>query len=100
MMPFPFSDLSAVKVRPALVLWDSQSEDIVVCGITSQLNHESRNVVPLNTEDFLFGGIPKVSHLLPFKIFTLHKETAIRTMGRIKPEKYRQVIELLTSVLS
>jgi len=35
-IPFPFSDLSGSKKRPALVLADLQGDDIILCQITSQ----------------------------------------------------------------
>ena len=35
-IPFPFSDLSDSKRRPALVLADLQGNDIILCQITSQ----------------------------------------------------------------
>ena len=36
-LPFPFSDLSANKRRPTLVLASLPGGDIVVCQITSQI---------------------------------------------------------------
>ena len=35
-IPFPFSDLSGSKKRPALVLADLEGDDILLCQITSQ----------------------------------------------------------------
>ncbi len=35
-IPFPFSDLSGRKKRPALVIADLVGEDIVLCQITSK----------------------------------------------------------------
>jgi mRNA interferase MazF len=37
LLPFPFSDLSARKLRPALVLADAGRNDWLLCQITSQL---------------------------------------------------------------
>ncbi len=34
-MPFPFSELSGSKKRPALVLADLPGDDILLCQITS-----------------------------------------------------------------
>jgi len=36
-VPFPFSDLSTSKKRPALVLADLPGNDIILCQITSKL---------------------------------------------------------------
>ena len=35
LVPFPFSDLSASKVRPAVCLGDAGRDDWVLCQITS-----------------------------------------------------------------
>ena len=37
LVPFPFTDLSTTKIRPAVLLWvDSVGTDITVCFISSQ----------------------------------------------------------------
>jgi len=40
-IPFPFSDLSGSKKRPALVLADLPGNDILLCQITSQQTNDS-----------------------------------------------------------
>jgi len=35
-IPFPFTDLSGAKKRPAFVVADLQGDDIIVCQITSK----------------------------------------------------------------
>ena len=36
LMPFPFTDLSQTKLRPAVVVWvDSQGPDITACFISN-----------------------------------------------------------------
>ena len=35
-VPFPFSDLSQAKRRPALVLTSLEGDDLILCQITSQ----------------------------------------------------------------
>ena len=39
-IPFPFSDLSKSKRRPALVLTDLSGDDILLCQITSQHSND------------------------------------------------------------
>jgi mRNA interferase MazF len=45
-IPFPYSDLSASKKRPALVLADLEGDDIILCQITSQ-NRMLKTDMPL-----------------------------------------------------
>ncbi len=35
-IPFPFSDLSQSKRRPALVIAELEGDDLILCQITSQ----------------------------------------------------------------
>ncbi len=42
-MPFPFSDLSASKKRPALVVASLAGDDVILCQITS---HPSATSTP------------------------------------------------------
>lgn len=62
LIPFPFSDLSQTKVRPALCLADSGRGDWVLCQITSN-PYGDPNAVPLEPSDFETGGC--LSQALP-----------------------------------
>ena len=54
-IPFPFSDLSGSKRRPALVLSDLPGDDILLCQITSQSTKDI-HAVALNLNDFASGS--------------------------------------------
>ena len=56
LVPFPFSDLSQSKVRPAVCLADAGRGDRVLCQITSSPYGDSA-VVPLDAPDFASGGL-------------------------------------------
>jgi len=43
-VPFPFSDLSNSKRRPALVLVDFKGNDLILCQITSQTVSDEMSV--------------------------------------------------------
>ncbi|MDZ8105388.1 MAG: type II toxin-antitoxin system PemK/MazF family toxin [Nostoc sp. DedQUE12a] len=49
-MPFPFSDASATKRRPALIIAESDSNNIIVCPITSKPGRDSE--IKLEDQDF------------------------------------------------
>ncbi len=59
-VPFPFSDLSNNKRRPALVLADLIGNDIILCQITSQFNKDS-HAIELHNEDFEISSLKKDS---------------------------------------
>ena len=54
MVPFPFSDLSQTKLRPAAVLAGAGRGDWVLCQITSSPYADTRAVL-LESHDFAVG---------------------------------------------
>ncbi|MCE6990904.1 type II toxin-antitoxin system PemK/MazF family toxin [Dyadobacter sp. CY323] len=79
-IPFPFSDLSGSKKRPALVLADLDGDDILLCQITSQ-NGRDRHAISLCSKDFATGSLPVDSFIRPARIFTAHKGIIVRKAG-------------------
>lgn len=67
-VPFPFSDLSQSKKRPALVLADLDGDDLILSQITSQSVYDSHSVKILEN-DFDDGIILyKTGHINEAKI--------------------------------
>ena len=63
-VPFPFSDLSQAKRRPALVLATLTGDDLILCQITSR-SITDRYAVEIDMEDFLSGSLSQVSNIRP-----------------------------------
>jgi mRNA interferase MazF len=57
-VPFPFSDLTKAKRRPALVVTVLEGEDLLLCQITSQRVRDSY-AISLEDKDFESGGSDK-----------------------------------------
>ena len=89
-LPFPFSDLTQQKFRPALVLADGLRGDWILCQITSNPYADTRAVV-LSPTDFSAGGLPRVSHARPGKLFTAHESLISGTVGHLKNESLTKV---------
>ena len=71
-VPFPFSDLSSSKRRPALVLADIKGDDIILCQITSQTSSDS-NAILLSDSDFNNGKLLSISYVRPQEFLQLIK---------------------------
>ena len=93
-VPFPFLDLSAVKQRPVLVLskreYNKNTEDIITCGITSNLK-DSENSVLVENKNLLNGNLPAVSRIKVDKLFTLEKSIVKKSIGRINKDTFEKV---------
>ena len=95
-VPFPFSDLSSVKQRPVLILSKIQdiekSQDIVTCGITSNLKDSSHSVL-IENNNLLEGTIPLKSRVKVDKLFSLDKNIIIKSVARLNKETFQKVRE-------
>jgi len=67
LVPFPFSDLSQAKLRPAIVLADVGRDDWILCQITSTPYGDPRTV-PLADDDFAAGSLRIASYARPGKL--------------------------------
>ena len=99
-IPFPFTDLTGNKKRPALVIADLPGDDIIVCQITSQTKSDPF-ALSISANDFISGSLPINSFIRPSKIFTADKNLIISTAGHLSETKIRDalnaVIEIITS---
>ncbi|WP_107670613.1 type II toxin-antitoxin system PemK/MazF family toxin [Cyanothece sp. BG0011] len=88
LVPFPFSNLSISKLRPAVVLWvDVSGIDITVCFISSQ------NVNIISPEEFLIDksdpefsktGLKVTSKVRVAKIVTIQRNLIKRKLSKLE----------------
>jgi len=98
-IPFPFSDLSGTKRRPALVLADLQGDDIILCQITSQQTKD-KYAIPIQDQDYIFNKLPVPSNIRPNRIFTADKNIIIKRVSSINEVAFKFVIKKLFEILS
>ncbi|GHU56384.1 mRNA interferase PemK [Bacteroidia bacterium] len=98
-IPFPFSDLSTSKRRPALVLANLPGEDILLCQITSK-STDRHFVLSLNEEDFISGSLPTNSFIRASRIFTADKKLIIRKAGSISSDLMNKVTNRIITILN
>lgn len=93
-VPFPFSDLSGIKQRPVLVIsnniYNKMSNDIVTCGITSNLRI-LRHSIAIDNKNLEKGKIPVKSLIKTDKIFTLEKQIVRKRIARVDDETFEKV---------
>lgn len=102
-VPFPFTDLTAAKHRPALVMtnasYNAASPDIVVCGMTSNLSNSAHSVL-VQEKDLESGSIPVTSRVKVDKIFTIKKTAVERRLGRLHSRVFGQVMAEFESLFA
>ena len=80
LIPFPFTDLSGNKLRPAVVLAETKA-DITVCFITTQLQWQEPTDVLIQPTNS--NGIKRPSLIRVSKIATLDKTLALGKIGNL-----------------
>lgn len=99
LVPFPFTDLSAVKQRPVLILSkDTSGDDLITCGITSNLS-ETEHSVLVDQKNFSSGTLPKKSLIKVDKLFTLEQQIVKKKFGNITPETLTEVTEVFRNLV-
>jgi mRNA interferase MazF len=63
-IPFPFSDLSQSKRRPALVLASLQGDDIILSQVTSK-DIKDNYAISVEENDFESGSLSQLSNIRP-----------------------------------
>ncbi|BAZ53671.1 transcriptional modulator of MazE/toxin MazF [Nostoc sp. NIES-4103] len=97
-IPFPFSNASATKRRPALVVATSDRNNIIVCPITSKPGRDYE--IKLEDQDFRFGKLNlSPCYIRPNIIATVDKSNVIRYIGKLKNEKINEVIAAIIIIL-
>jgi mRNA interferase MazF len=96
-IPFPFSNLTGAKRRPAFVVTDLPGDDIILCQITSAEKPDSF-VLSLTNKDFVSGSLPVDSFIRPNKIFTADKNLVLYKRGHLSEMKINEVINTIISL--
>jgi len=79
-VPFPRTDLTAGKRRPALVIADLPDQDLILCQITSRAHYDAF-AVPLDVSDFERGQLPQPGFIRPQRLFTLEHRIILHSVG-------------------
>lgn len=95
---FPFSDLSASKLRPAVVIAEAGRGDWILCQITSKSYGDS-TAISLDTIDFTQGSLRVRSFTRPGKLFTAHSSLVAAQIGALQIEKFYSIREAIVRMI-
>lgn len=93
LIPFPFTDLTTAKLRPALVLYEGK-RDVVVAFISSKLPSESSQmdvIIDRSHPEFKSSGLKATSVIRLDKIATISKTMILGELGEAGNEVKREV---------
>ena len=96
-VPFPFSDLTGKRRRPALVITNLKGDDLILCQIT--VTRSDQYSITLIDTDFKKGSLKRDSFIRPNRNFTADIHIIIRKIGNIKKEKIGEVIDRIIQII-
>ena len=99
LMPFPYSDLTEAKQRPALILSNQKlniHSDRICCLITSKPSEQGIKLPPSSFET---GDLPFQSWIKPFRLFTIHEQIIKKRLATVSPNIHHQVLSEINDYL-
>ncbi|MEA3359083.1 MAG: type II toxin-antitoxin system PemK/MazF family toxin [Thermodesulfobacteriota bacterium] len=96
LVPFPFTDLTTTKKRPALIISPNEyneKSDVVIVFITSKLDLEYR-IGDYKIQEWEKSNLPKPS-MLRMKFATIDKSIIRKKLGRLSENDVKEFSNLL-----
>lgn len=101
LVPFPFTDQTGNKKRPAVVvssaIYNSTRPDLILMAITSQVK-TSRAVAEVIVTEWQKAGLLKASVIKPI-LTTIEKRLVLRHLGRLEDSDRLTLQQSLTTIL-
>lgn len=98
LVPFPFSDLSQAKLRPAVVLAEVSRGDRLLCQITSN-PYGDPSAIPLEETAFAHGSLRIASYARPGKLFTASIDLVVGEVGMLTGDMHTRIVDAVISLL-
>ncbi len=98
LVPFPFTDLSGNKVRPAVVVSNGKvGADVVVLFVTSQSKLKAKHIVLVKADEQ--SGIKTDSKIICSKIATLEAKIVLGELGQLPSAVQKKIDGEMKKVL-
>jgi mRNA interferase MazF len=97
-IPFPFSDLSTAKLRPAVVLADTGQGDWLLCQITSNA-YVDPAAVQLTNAELSKGTLNAVSFARPLKLFTASSGLIVKRIAILNSDTFKTILNVTITAL-
>jgi mRNA interferase MazF len=99
-VPFPFTDLSETKLRPALIISNeivNITHDVIIVMITSKQKDETISI-PIENSDLLLP-LPKNSFINCHKLVTISTSLIQKKISTANPEFVNKITEKIQSLI-
>jgi mRNA interferase MazF len=102
LVPFPFTDQTASKKRPAVVVsteaYQQQRPDVIVMAVTSQILRPAGALGEVLISDWQGAGLPKASLIKPV-LATIEQRLILRKLGALQSDDAQALRLALRQIL-
>jgi mRNA interferase MazF len=99
LIPFPYSDLTGSKQRPALIVSNekiNKTNDRICCLITSNQPEEA---IKIKKEHFNEGKLPFQSWIKPYRLFTINEKIIKKKICSINQTFHTRILKEINECL-
>ncbi len=97
-VPFPFSDLSRARLRPAVVLAEAGRDDWILCQVTSNPYGDAQSTL-LDESAFGAGSLRATSYARPGKLFTGNVGLMVANVATLNADLFSSIIQSVVNLL-
>jgi len=101
LIPVPFTDLTALKRRPVIVVsndaYQQATPDMIVVAMTSNPTYQQYTFM-ITTADLIGGDLNRPGFVRVDKIYTLAQSLVVKTFGRVNPATIERIRAQLQEV--
>ena len=100
LVPFPYSDQTGKKVRPALILSNpvfNKDEDVVICALTSSIKERPYSII-ISSKDTVNKKLQDTSQIRIDTITRIKKNLIIKEIDILNDNAFKEVLEILNSI--
>jgi len=100
LVPFPYSDQSGKKVRPALILSNSnfnKNEDVIICALTSSIKKRPYSVI-ITSKETANKKLFDTSQIRVDTLTRIKKDLIIKEIDILTEDVFKKVLQILDSI--
>ena len=97
LVPFPFSDITGMKVRPAIIISNQEfnrHEDVIICALTSSIKERPYSLI-VTEKDTLNKNLKDKSQIGVDTITRIKKSLIIKEIDILTETSFQKVLKIL-----
>lgn len=103
LIPFPFTDFSTLKQRPAVIIstnnFNRRGDDVVVVAVSSHLLGKGMYEYRLSEVERKAAGLPLPSSIKLGKVVTIDQRLARKHVGKLSSETMKKILSEFVKVI-